>query len=128
MSNNNVDLISLRNNFVSIEFFNLEQNLKQFLLDSKKRSLTFQEKAQTLQQKVPETTLDKKNHIITSLEGFDICLQRINKIVSEFYDFIEDSYSLKEQKTGMVLSKKPQTKPKKRAPNTVKKPKKPKDL
>jgi hypothetical protein len=139
-----IDLDSLRNNFISIEYFNLEQKLKNFSNEGKRESQEILHRINTIQLKLADRSIAKKEKIMKNLEEFRQLLLTINKITEFTYDFIEDSYnnvidpSITEQQkqdlasaiTKPILEKhEKEAKPyKKRNPKPVPKPKKPRDM
>jgi hypothetical protein len=148
-NNNNhdqqIDLDSLRNNFLSIEYFNLEQKLKNFSNEGKRESQELLDRIESIQLKLADRSIAKKEKLLRNLEEFRQYLLTIHKITEFTYDFIEDSYNnvvdpsitekqkldLAEEITKPILEKQnnKEVKPyKKRNPKPVPKPKKPRDM
>ena len=141
-SNNNnhdqqIDLDSLRNNFISIEYFNLEQKLKHCLQLCKNDTTDILARIEKLQPKLAERSFPKKEHMQTSLKKYALYVRVIDGHVSNLYDDIDNYYNselskdLKNKAKAILteISEETEIKPyKKRNPKPIPKPKKPRDM
>lgn len=128
--NNDTDLELLRNNFASIEFFNLEQRLKLFLKNSISELEEINKRVNILQARVPARTFERKEYVIKTLIKFDAYTSDLVLIQKDLFEYIEKNYTLPaptEIKKVKSIPKTPKAKQKRRVPKQIPKPKKPRD-